>query len=212
MIPGRPRRSPANPAGCTVAANWRRRPGRPRRCHRSRGGRAARWSRWPPRADRPGTTRRSRRLRPRRCHQCRGGRWCRAWPAHLRRRTTGRRPQCCRATVSIDVVVVLPLVPATATRRLPRITDARACDRCSTRSPRERASRSSTLSSRMAEEMTTVSAPARWVASWPMWTSAPLRGQGREDEGVLGVGPADGQPLGPTSRGQRRTSPRHRWR
>ena len=72
----------------------------------------------------------------------------------------GSIPQACSATVSIEVVVVLPLAPATATRREPAIVAARAWARCSTRKPRLARPRSSTLSSRIAEEMTTVSAPS----------------------------------------------------
>ena len=70
----------------------------------------------------------------------------------------GSAPAACRATVSSEVVVVLPWVPATATTRRPAITEASAAERGSTRSPGARASTYSGLSSRTAVETTTVSA------------------------------------------------------
>ena len=69
----------------------------------------------------------------------RARRWCRAARSRPRRRTTGRRPPRRSATTSIDVVVVLPLAPATATRRCPAISEASAWDRCSTRRSAARA-------------------------------------------------------------------------
>ena len=75
--------------------------------------------------------------------------------------------------MSIEVVVVLPLAPATATRRESAIVLASACERCSTRRPAARAATSSMLDSRIAEEITTVSLPSTYAASWPTWTSAP---------------------------------------
>jgi len=54
--------------------------------------------------------------------------------------------------VIIDVVVVLPWVPATARARLSFIAAASACERCSTRSPRARASTSSRWSAGIAVE------------------------------------------------------------
>ncbi len=77
----------------------------------------------------------------------------------------GSAPQCCSATVSSDVVVVLPWVPATATTRRPCITDSRAAERGSRRSPRRSASTTSGLESRTAVETTTVSASPRFAAS-----------------------------------------------
>src|SRR3712207_6977761 len=85
----------------------------------------------------------------------------------------GSTPQACTATVSIEVVEVLPCVPATATLRRPAITAARATARGSTRSPRSRAARSSGLSSRMAVDTTTVSASPTFPPSWPSSTRAP---------------------------------------
>ena len=77
----------------------------------------------------------------------------------------GSAPQCCRATVSSEVVVVLPWVPATATTTRPCITDSRAAERGSRRSPRRAASTTSGLVSRTAVEMTTVSASPTLDAS-----------------------------------------------
>jgi len=54
--------------------------------------------------------------------------------------------------VTIDVVVVLPWVPATATVRRPVIAAASASERCSTRRPRRRASTNSRWSCGIAEE------------------------------------------------------------
>ena len=85
----------------------------------------------------------------------------------------GSTPQAWTATVSIEVVDVLPWVPATATLRRPAITAASATARGSTRSPRSRAAASSGLSARMAVETTTVSASPRWAGSWPTSTRAP---------------------------------------
>ena len=73
----------------------------------------------------------------------------------------GSSPQCCSATVSMDVVVVLPCVPATATLRYPRIRATSATVRGSTRKPRARASTSSGFDSGTAEDTTTVSASPR---------------------------------------------------
>ena len=64
----------------------------------------------------------------------------------------GSSPQCCRIEVTIEVVVVLPWVPATAIVRRPVIAAASASDRCSTRSPRARASTSSRWSAGIAVE------------------------------------------------------------
>ena len=86
----------------------------------------------------------------------------------------GSAPAAASATTSIDVVVVLPLAPATATRRDEPMSEASAWERCSTRSPMARAAASSTLSSRMADDTTTVSTSATCAASWPTTTRAPL--------------------------------------
>ena len=73
----------------------------------------------------------------------------------------GSSPQCCSATVSIDVVEVLPWVPATAATRRPTVSAASAWARCTTGSPRSRAAASSGLVSRIAVETTTVASDGR---------------------------------------------------
>ena len=86
----------------------------------------------------------------------------------------GSSPQCCSATVSIDVVEVLPAVPVTAASRRPAVSAASACARCTTGRPRSRAAASSGLLSRIADDTTTVAGAAgRWAASCPTATSAP---------------------------------------
>lgn len=67
----------------------------------------------------------------------------------------GSRPSSERATASIDVVVVLPWVPATAMARRPSISEASASDRCTTGIDSSAARSSSGLSARMALETTT---------------------------------------------------------
>ncbi len=73
----------------------------------------------------------------------------------------------------MDVVVVLPWVPAMATAVRPAITEARAAARGMIRSPCLSASPSSGLESRIAVETTTVSTSLMWEAAWPMCTVAP---------------------------------------
>ncbi len=74
----------------------------------------------------------------------------------------------------MEVVVVLPWVPATAIGRRPSISAARASERCTTGMPSSAARSSSGLSSRIAEETTTqLASSARWPAAWPMCTVAP---------------------------------------
>ncbi len=108
----------------------------------------------------------------------------------------GSAPASTRATTSIAVVVVLPLAPATATPRAPASRAARAWERCSTGRPAARAATSSGLSSRTAEETTTVSTPSRWAASWPTHTRG-AGGAQRLEHGPVGrVGAADRHPAG----------------
>lgn len=79
-----------------------------------------------------------------------------------------------RATASIDVVVVLPWVPATAMARRPFIREARASERWTTGMASSFARSSSGLSARMALETTTQDASsARCGAACPMCTVAP---------------------------------------
>lgn len=75
----------------------------------------------------------------------------------------GSRPSAARETASIEVVVVLPWVPATAMGRVPSISAASASERCTTGMPSSAARTSSGLSGRIAEETTTaVVSSARW--------------------------------------------------
>ncbi|CAM5373790.1 hypothetical protein STENM36S_00835 [Streptomyces tendae] len=74
----------------------------------------------------------------------------------------------------MEVVVVLPWVPATAIGRRPFIRAARASERCTTGMPSSAARASSGLSSRIAEETTTqLASSARCSAACPMCTVAP---------------------------------------
>ena len=78
--------------------------------------------------------------------------------------------------MSMEVVVVLPCVPATAITRRPAMTEASAAARCRTRIPRRVASASSGLSARMALDTTSVSPGPRrprLPAACPMCTLAP---------------------------------------
>ena len=148
-------------------------------------------------ASRRGTRRRSRRPRRRRARRCRRGRWSPVSLSSPPIAKDGSAPQCCSATVSSEVVVVLPWVPATATTRRPCITDSSAAERGSSRSPRRRASTTSGLSSRTAVETTSVSASrdvggvVADVARWRRARAAP-RGPG-----LLGVAAADRRCRGP---------------
>jgi len=55
----------------------------------------------------------------------------------------GSKPQCCKATMSIEVVEVLPCVPDTSRVRCPRISEASTAGRSSTGMSRRCASTSS---------------------------------------------------------------------
>ena len=77
----------------------------------------------------------------------------------------GSAAQCCSATVSIEVVVVLPCVPATASVRRPTITEASAAARGRIGIPAARAATTSGLVSRIAVDTTTVSASATCSAA-----------------------------------------------
>src|SRR6266508_2110911 len=119
----------------------------------------------------------------------------------------GSRPACCRIRVAIEVVVVLPCVPAIAIVRRPAMAAARASERCSTRSPRARASTSSRWSAGIAVEYTTVSTPSRLDGSCRMWMvppsarSAASAGQSRSslpETGMPRVSSNRASPLMPT--------------
>ena len=90
----------------------------------------------------------------------------------------GSKPQCCRTTMSIDVVVVLPCVPVTISVRVPAISLASTAGRRITGIDRRWASTNSGLVFGMAAwvVMTAVGPPgsrSRWAASWPMLIRAP---------------------------------------
>ena len=106
----------------------------------------------------------------------------------------GSTPQCCRATVSIDVVVVLPCVPATATPRLPAMTAASASARLSSRIPLSRAAARSTLASGMAVETMRVSMPATRAASCPTRASTPTARRAWSRRESLASDPDTGTP------------------
>ena len=67
----------------------------------------------------------------------------------------GSSPSSSRPVMIMPVDVVLPCAPATDTRRWPAMSQARACERCSTGSPRSRASWYSGLSCHSAPVTTT---------------------------------------------------------
>src|SRR5580700_9843349 len=88
----------------------------------------------------------------------------------------GSAPQSRSTVVSMDVVVVLPCVPATAITRRPAMTEASAAARCMTRRPRRVASASSGLSARIALDRTRVSPgprSPRLAPACPTYTRAP---------------------------------------
>ncbi len=87
--------------------------------------------------------------------------------------TVGSRPPLSRTRATIDVVVVLPWLPATATPYLRRISSASISARGITGIPARRASTTSGLSGRTAVEVTTTCAPATWAAAWPSANLAP---------------------------------------
>ena len=73
----------------------------------------------------------------------------------------------------MEVVVVLPWLPATATPYLRRISSASISARGITGTPSRRASTTSGLSLLTAVEVTTTCAPWTWAASCPIPTLAP---------------------------------------
>ena len=83
-------------------------------------------------------------------------------------------PPASSSAATIEVVVVLPWVPATATFDFSRISSASISARRTTGRFLARAASSSGLPGLIAEEITTTCAPARFSAFWPMKTFAPL--------------------------------------
>ena len=84
--------------------------------------------------------------------------------------TVGSSPPASSSAATIDVVVVLPCVPAMATQLFSRISSASISARRTTGSRLARAATSSGLSRLMADETTTTSAPSIFSALWPMAT------------------------------------------
>ena len=74
---------------------------------------------------------------------------------------------------TIEVVVVLPWVPPTATECCRRISSASISARRTSGMRRARAAAISGLSGLTALVKTTAEAPSMWAASWPMKTLAP---------------------------------------
>ena len=74
----------------------------------------------------------------------------------------------------MDVVVVLPWLPATATPYFSRISSASISARGITGMPRRRASCTSGLSLRTAVEATTTCASATLAAAWPSKKRVPI--------------------------------------
>ena len=88
--------------------------------------------------------------------------------------TVGSKPPASSSAATIEVVVVLPWVPAMATQLFSRISSASISARRTTGSRCARAATSSGLSGLIAEEMTTTRAPSRFSALWPIVTFTPL--------------------------------------
>ena len=88
-------------------------------------------------------------------------------------RKDGCRPASTRISASMEAVVVLPWVPATAMHRRRAAIPASASARLRTGTPSRRASTSSGLSAVTAVEWVTSAAPATWSARWPIETSIP---------------------------------------
>ncbi len=82
--------------------------------------------------------------------------------------TVGSSPASVRMVPTSDVVVVLPWVPATAMPYLRRISSASISARRMTVMPRARAAPISGLSSWIADERTTRSAPTTCSGEWPI--------------------------------------------
>ena len=87
--------------------------------------------------------------------------------------TVGSRPPLSSTSATIEVVVVLPWLPATATPYLRRISSASISVRGITGMPRRRASTTSGFSGFTAVEVTTTWAPRRRAAAWPSAKRAP---------------------------------------
>ena len=87
--------------------------------------------------------------------------------------TVGSSPPRSSTSATIEVVVVLPWLPATATPYLSRISSASISARGITGTPRRRASATSGFSLRTAVEVTTTCAPRACSGACPSKTRAP---------------------------------------
>ena len=87
--------------------------------------------------------------------------------------TVGSSPPRSSTSATIEVVVVLPWLPAIATPYLSRISSASISARGITGTPRRRASLTSGFDGRTAVEVTTTWAPPTFAAAWPSKTVAP---------------------------------------
>src|SRR6516162_744967 len=102
--------------------------------------------------------------------------------------TVGSKPPASSSAATMDVVVVLPCVPAMATQLLSRISSASISARRATGRRCARAAMSSGLSGLIAEEMTTTLASERFSTAWLIAIFTPL--SQAFDIGVLGlIGP-----------------------
>ena len=88
--------------------------------------------------------------------------------------TVGSKPPASSNVATIEVVVVLPCVPAMATQLFSRISSASISARRTTGRRCDRAATSSGLSGLMADDTTTTSAPSRLSALWPIAILMPL--------------------------------------
>jgi len=91
----------------------------------------------------------------------------------------GSTPAWCSSTAIMEVVLVLPWVPVTATANFIRISSPSISARGITGIRSSRARRTSGLSGPMAVETTTTSAPSGWPAACPAATRAPRRASRR---------------------------------
>ena len=115
----------------------------------------------------------------------------------------GSSPQACSATVTIEVVVVLPWVPAMAMGWRPAITALSASARVHTGSPRRRASTTSGFVGGIAVDATTTDAggsPSRHSIPWPTCTCAPSARSAESRRDSFASLPETGTPCASMSR------------
>ena len=88
--------------------------------------------------------------------------------------TVGSSPAASSKAATMEVVVVLPWVPATATDHLRRISSPSISARRTTGMRRARAALTSGLSGLIAEDTTTTSASPRFSSRWPIVMGMPM--------------------------------------